>query len=231
MRIAVLEDDAAMRETMEQWLVEAGYDIHGFPTAGDFMRILARESFDLCLLDGNLPDMQGQDVLRWLRQDRRDPTPAMFVTARDTEEDIVAALQGGADDYLIKPVRRAELLARIEAVLRRTQPAANDERLGVGPYEFDLAGKQAWIDGEPIELTDKEFDLSLFLFRNVGRLVSRGHLLAAVWGRNPAVATRTVDTHISRVRTKLQLRPERGFRLTPTYNYGYRLERMPSQAG
>lgn len=82
------------------------------------------------------------------------------------------------------------------------------------------------VAGEQIELTDKEFDLSMFLFRNLGRLISRGHMLEAVWGRNPNLATRTVDTHISRVRSKLGLRPENGFRLTPTYNYGYRLERL-----
>ncbi len=229
LRVAVLEDDVELRTTMVGWLIETGFDVHEFGTGADFTRILARESFDLCLLDGNLPDTQGLDVLIWLREDRRDQTPAMFVSARDSEEDIVAALQKGADDYLIKPVRRAELIARIDAVLRRTQPATPDEQLGVGPYRFDLASKQVLVDGVPVELTDKEFELSLFLFRNVGRLVSRGHLLAAVWGRNPAVATRTVDTHISRVRTKLNLRPEQGFRLTPTYNYGYRLERIATE--
>lgn len=226
LRVAVLEDDVEMRTAVAGWLTEVGFDVHEFGMGADFTRILARESFDLCLLDGNLPDTQGLDVLSWLRDDRRDQTPAMFLTARDAEEDIVAALQGGADDYLIKPVRRAELLARIDAVLRRTQPAALEEQFAVGPYQFDLASKQVLMNGAGVELTDKEFELSLFLFRNVGRLVSRGHLLAAVWGRNPAVATRTVDTHISRVRTKLNLRPEQGFRLTPTYNYGYRLERI-----
>lgn len=214
-----------MRDAIVEWLTLAAYDVHGFSTGRDFMRILARESFDLCLLDGNLPDMQGQEVLQWLRQDRGDATPVMFITARDGEEDLVAALRGGADDYLVKPVRRAELLARMEAVLRRTQPTAADDTLVVGPYHFDPGRKQLLLEGQAVELTEMEFDLALFLFRNFGRLVSRGHLLEAVWGRSPNVATRTVDTHISRVRSKLQLRPERGFRLAPTYNYGYRLER------
>lgn len=226
MRLAVLEDDPAMREVLCEWLAAAGYAVHEFATGRDCMRILARESFDLCLLDLSLPDVRGAEVLRWMREDRGDLTPVMFVTASDSEADIVTALRAGADDYLIKPVRRAELLARMEAVLRRVQPVAADRRLEVGPYAFDPEHKRAQLDGVPLELTEMEFDLALFLFRNIGRLLSRGHLLEAVWGRSAAVATRTVDTHISRVRSKLQLRPERGFRLTPTYSYGYRLERI-----
>lgn len=230
MRVSVLEDDPDMRALMVEWLTQAGYAVHEFGTARDFIRILARESFDLCLLDGNLPDVQGQDVLYWMRNDRRDQSPVMFVTARDSEEDIVSALQGGADDYVVKPVRQAELLARMEAILRRTQPSLVSEEHVEGPYSFDLKRKRVVIEGVATELTDKEFDLALFMFRNLGRLVSRGHLLEAVWGRNPSVATRTVDTHVSRVRSKLQLRPEMGYRLTPTYNYGYRLERTESLA-
>ncbi|HRD34455.1 MAG TPA: response regulator transcription factor [Rhodocyclaceae bacterium] len=230
MRVSVLEDDPDMRALMVEWLTQAGYVVYEFGTARDFMRLLARESFDLCLLDGNLPDIQGRDVLHWMRNDRRDLSPVMFVTARDAEEDIVSALHGGADDYVVKPVRHAELLARMEAILRRTQPALGGEAYVEGPYSFDLKRKCVVVDGVVTELTDKEFDLALFMFRNLGRLVSRGHLLEAVWGRNPSVATRTVDTHVSRVRSKLQLRPEMGYRLTPTYNYGYRLERTEALA-
>ncbi len=225
MRFSILEDDQTMRETIAGWLTEAGHDVHAFETARDFIRFSSRESVDLALLDSNLPDQNGEDVLRWMRQDRGDTTPVVFVTARDTEQDIVSALKAGADDYMIKPVRQAELMARVEAVLRRSQPATA-AWFEDGPYRFDLAQKQLYVDGDPVELTDKEFELASFLFRNIGRLLSRGHLLEAVWGRSPTVATRTVDTHVSRVRSKLQLRPDRGFRLTPAYNYGYRLERI-----
>lgn len=226
MRLAILEDDPLQNETVSAWLREAGHDVHAFARARDFMRIAARESFDLCLLDSVLPDLSGPEVLHWLRKDRATDTPVVFVTSRDAEEDVVAALAGGADDYVVKPVRRWELLARVEAVLRRGRPPASEQALEEGPYRFDLSSKQLFIDGKPIELTEKEFDLSAFMFRNLGRLISRGHLLEAVWGRNPAIATRTVDTHISRMRTKLELRPERGYRLTPAYNFGYRLEKL-----
>jgi diguanylate cyclase (GGDEF)-like protein len=226
MRVAILEDDPVHRDTLSAWLREAGHDVHAFPCGRDFIRSAGRESFDLYLLDWTLPDMTGHDVLRWAREDRGDDVPAIFTTARDAEEDVVAALSVGADDYIVKPMRRFETLSRIEAVMRRARPVAADPVLEVGAYRFDTATKAASCEGEPVALTEKEFDLAVFLFRNLGRLISRGHMLEAVWGRNPNVATRTVDTHISRVRAKLGLRPERGFRLSPTYNYGYRLERL-----
>ena len=230
MRLAILEDDPVQSEALQGWLREAGHDVHAFSNSRDFVRMAGRESFDLCLLDWKLPDMSGQEVLRWLRQDRHNDVPVIFVTARDAEEDIVEGLGNGADDYLIKPLRRMELLSRIEAIMRRVRPSDADRVLEVAPYSFDVATRQARMDGEPVELTEKEFDLAVFLFRNLGRLLSRGHMLEAVWGRNPNLATRTVDTHISRVRSKLGLRPDSGYRLSPTYNYGYRLERVSAES-
>ncbi len=224
MRIAILEDDKVQREGLLDWLKSAGYDAHAFPNGKDFLRALSRESFDLYLLDWMLPDTTGQDILAWLRQEKNNTTPVIFTTARDEEENIVAALSEGADDYIIKPLRKLELLSRIDAVMRRFRPREADPVLEVGIYRFDIQHKRATVGGEPVELTDKEFDLAVFLFRNLGRLLSRGHMLEAVWGRTANVATRTVDTHISRVRSKLNLRPENGYRLSPAYNYGYRLE-------
>ncbi|HMV16984.1 MAG TPA: response regulator transcription factor [Rhodocyclaceae bacterium] len=226
MRFAILEDDPAQMEVLTGWLREAGHDVHGFAMARELMRVASRESFDLFLVDWVLPDLTGEQVLRWLRTERNNDTPAIFITSRDAEDDIASAFSAGADDYLVKPPRRIELLSRIEAVLRRTQPRQVSQLLQVAPYSFDLIRKMVTVNGEPVEMTDKEFELAAFLFRNMGRLLSRGHLLEAVWGRNPDLATRTVDTHISRVRSKLNLRPENGFRLTPTYNFGYRLERV-----
>ncbi|KAA3654875.1 MAG: DNA-binding response regulator [Proteobacteria bacterium] len=225
----MLEDDTLQSETLADWLRQAGHDVHAFSQSRDFIRVAGRESFDLCLIDWMLPEMSGTEVLHWLREDRANDTPVIFITARDAEEDIVTALGAGADDYLIKPLRRFELLSRIDAVMRRARPQASDNVIDVAPFSFDVQAKRATIDGEPVELTDKEFDLAAFLFKNLGRLLSRGHMLEAVWGRNPNLATRTVDTHISRVRSKLGLRPENGFRLTPTYNYGYRLEQIEAE--
>lgn len=227
MRLALLEDDLDQSDVLRQWLEEAGHDVHAYARARDFMRQVARESFDFFLLDWIVPDQSGEQVLRWLREQRGSNAPVVFVTSRDSEEDIVAALRAGADDYIVKPVRRMELLSRIDAVWRRTRPpCADSDTLEVPPYRFDFASHKVLVAGESPQLTDKEFELAAFFFRNVGRLISRGHLLEAVWGKSSEIATRTIDTHISRVRGKLGIRPENGFRLASVYNFGYRLEPM-----
>lgn len=226
MRIAVLEDDPTQSALIQAWLQAEGHDVHAFPLTRDLMRFASRESVDLYVLDWMVPDQTGESFLRWLRSERQDTTPAIFVTSRDEEEDIVTGLSIGADDYIVKPVGQRVLLARIEAVMRRVQSREPEPVLEWPPYIVDTRAKRIELNGSVIEMTEKEYDLAVFLFRNIGRLLSRGHLLESVWGRSPDLATRTVDTHISRVRGKLALRPENGFKLSPTYNYGYRLERV-----
>ncbi len=214
-------------------LRNAGHEVHDFRLTADLKRFCARESADLYLLDWIVPDQSGEEFLRWARHERQDDTPAIFLTSRDAEEDVVAGLAAGADDFITKPMSLPILLSRIDAVMRRAKPREQLAQMALPPYRIDLAQNQIALNGETIELTEREFALALFMFRNVGRLVSRGHILEAVWGRSPDLPTRTVDTHVSRVRTKLQLRPENGFRVVPTYNVGYRLERVgfaPGQA-
>jgi two-component system response regulator RegX3 len=228
MRIVVLEDNLTQSTLVAALLRGAGHDVHEFALTRDLQRFCTRESVDLYLLDWMMPDISGEEFLRWLRLERRDQTPAIFITAKDTEDDIVNGLSAGADDFMIKPISQRVLMSRIEAVLRRSKPREAGEVLELAPYSIDTAQKRIRLNGALIDLTEKEFDLALFMFRNLGRLLSRGHLLEAVWGRNPDLATRTVDTHVSRVRGKLQLRPEHGYRLVPTYNFGYRLEHVDS---
>jgi DNA-binding response OmpR family regulator len=223
-RIALLEDDAEQAAVVKLWLEQAGHDVHVFGRGVDLLRNASRESFDLYLFDWILPDLDGDEVLRRLRQERDIASPVIFVTSRDAEEDVVAALRAGADDYMTKPLRRLELLSRVEAVLRRVMRPSTQPVLELGRYRFDLATRQAQVSGAVVVLTDKEFDLALFLFRHQGQLVSRGHLMDAVWGKNANIATRTLDTHVSRLRGKLALRPENGVRLASVYNFGYRLE-------
>jgi two-component system response regulator RegX3 len=230
LRIALLEDDPSQSDLVRLWLTVAGHSCHPFARSREFMRALARDSFDLLLLDWELPDLNGDAVLAWVRTNVRDNVPVLFATARDTEQDIVAALKGGADDYLVKPLRRAELLARVEALGRRSRPRpASHEALTVGEFQIDLDRRSVTRNGTVIELTQKDFDLAAFLFRNVGNLVSRGHILESVWGRNPDLNTRTVDTHISRLRAKLGLVPEQGWRLAAIYQHGYRLEPLATE--
>ncbi len=228
MRIVVLEDNLTQSTLVSAWLKAAGHDVHEFALTRDLQRFSARESVDLYLLDWMMPDISGEAFLRWLRGERSDETPAIFITSRDTEDDIVTGLAAGADDFIVKPVSQRILLSRIDAVIRRSKPRDPIAPLDLPPYLIDPEHKRITLNGQEVELTEKEFDLAVFMFRNLGRLLSRGHLLEAVWGRNPDLATRTVDTHVSRVRGKLQLKPENGFRLVPTYNFGYRLERAES---
>ncbi|NSL53593.1 response regulator transcription factor [Uliginosibacterium aquaticum] len=229
MRIALLEDDPTQSLIVTSCLRNAGHEVHEFRLTADLKRFCARESVDLYLLDWIVPDQSGEEFLRWLRSERNDATAAIFLTSRDAEEDVVAGLAAGADDFIIKPLNQRILLSRIEAVMRRAKPRDMHAILELAPYRIDPAQNLISLKGEALELTEKEFALALFMFRNVGRLISRGHMLEAVWGRSPDIPTRTVDTHVSRVRNKLQLRPENGFRVVPTYNFGYRLEQVDTQ--
>lgn len=221
----MLEDEPDQAEIMLGWLREAGHHVCHFSRVQDCRNELRRESFDLLILDWMLPDGSGIELLRWLRaQDGGRHDPVIFVTAKDEERDTVAALNAGADDYLPKPVRRYEFLARIEALRRRASPLSGAAAMNYPPYRFDFDKRQCFLSGGKIDLTDKEFGVAAFLFRNIGKLMSRQHILETVWGVSAEVSTRTVDTHISRLRIKLAIRPENGFKLASVYNFGYRLE-------
>ncbi len=227
MRIAMLEDDQVVGSAMRQWLEAGGHSVHHYTSGKAIVREAGRESFDLFLLDWHVPDMSGEEVLRWLRDKQKTTVPVLFATSRDTEEDIVAALTAGADDYMIKPIRRMELLARVEALYRRMRPkVAETPQIVMSPYEIDLARRVVKLNGEAVEMTDKEYELTVFLFQNLGRLLSRGHISESVWGRSADVQSRTVDTHVSRVRKKLDFGTANGVRLSPVYNFGYRLEKI-----
>lgn len=211
------------------WLNGAGHAVHHFGLGASLLQAMQRDSFDLLLLDWVLPDIQGDDVLQRVRNTLGWDLPVIFMTQKHSQEDIVRGLELGADDYMAKPVTSSELLARINAVVRRFKPETREQILDRGPYRLDLRARTLTRDGEPVVLTQKEFDLAAFIFRNVGRLVSRGHILESVWGRNASVTTRTVDIHMSRLRRKLGLGDASGWRLSAIYNHGYRLE-PPSSA-
>lgn len=223
LRIALLEDDPVQADRVCGWINERGYQVEAFNAATDFQRFFRKSSFDVVMLDWTLETgSSGLEVLQWLRNTVNSDTPVIFVTARLAEADIVVALQAGADDYLTKPVRQHELMARLNALARRAQPEA--ETLECPPYTFDTANRVVSLDGEPVRLTEKEFELALFLFRNRGRVLSRQHLLTSVWGTSADLNTRTVDTHASRLRKKLKLLANERWKLTSIYQHGYRLE-------
>lgn len=225
--VGLLEDDADQAAIVAQWLEEAGYTVRVFRTAAEFRRRQGAESIDLLLLDWMLPDTAGIDVLGWIRASGNSRLPVIFLTARDAEEDLVRALASGGDDYVVKPPKRGELLARVNALLRRHGVnGANESELDLGPYRIDMQRRRISINGREIELTQREFDLANFLFRRQGRIVGRDALLEHVWNLSAAVSTRTVDTHVSRLRKKLDLNGENGWRLAAIYQHGYRLEQV-----
>lgn len=226
MRIAILEDDPDQLALIKHWLAPEHPDLHGFLRGQAMLQQARHESFDLYILDWQVPDLSGIEVMQWLRGNIPQTTPILFTTVRDSEEDIVHALNNGADDYMVKPIRRQELLARVGALLRRAYPKARETRLSFPPYEIRLDEQALLKGGQRMDLSPKEFDLCAFLLRNEGRLLSRGHLLESIWGKSGRLLTRTVDTHISQVRKKV-FDLQSSYRLNAVYNYGYRLEKAP----
>jgi len=226
MRIALLEDDASQSELIRTVLANANHHCYSEEYGQNFIKLLRRESFDVIIIDWELPDTSGLEVLQWIRHHIDWPIPVIFTTHRDMEEDIVLALENGADDYMIKPVKHLELLARLKVLYRRSVKQQNESRiLDFETFQINVSERVIVRQGEKVNLTPREFQLALFLFQNIGRLVSKAHIMENVWGQNPDLNTRTVDTHISRIRQKLLLGPGSGWRLSTIYQHGYRLER------
>lgn len=225
MRIALLEDDEPQLKLVQHWLETANHACHPHQDAEGFQREVRRTSFDLLLIDWELPVSSGIEVLRWVRREVDWPIPVIFMTARDGEQDIVEALDAGADDYIVKPASQAVTLARINALARRLGGGQRPLQ-EFGPVTIDRQQGEIRLNGNRAELTEREYRLAEMLFNNIGRIISRDHLLESIWGISATIATRTVDTHISRLRQKLQLTPEYGWQLKAIYQHGYRLERL-----
>ncbi|MFI4969730.1 MAG: response regulator transcription factor [Lysobacterales bacterium] len=225
--VGLLEDDPDMAALVTQWLESAGYAVRGFRNASEFRRRQGTEAIDLLLLDWMLPDSTGIEVITAIRASANSALPVIFLTARGAEDDLVHALANGADDYVIKPPKQRELVARVKALLRRHGGEGDGgDLIELAPYAVDPKRRRISIEGREIDLTQREFDLASFLFRRHGRIISRDALLENVWNLSAAVSTRTVDTHMSRLRKKLDLNGEHGWRLAAIYQHGYRLEQI-----
>ncbi|MBW8896857.1 MAG: response regulator transcription factor [Massilia sp.] len=227
MRISVLDNDTTQAELICQVLNGAGHSCQAYDSGKDLLGQLRKDSTDLLIVDWQVTDVPAAELLRRAKEKLAPNTPTMFLAGSAAEDDIVAGVTAGADDYLVKPLRRGELVARTQALLRRAYPSQNGaEQLQFGPYVFETRPGRLLMDGEQIDVTHKEFNLALLFFRNLGRPLSRAYIHESIWVRETAVPSRTMDTHVSRVRNKLRLRPENGFRLVPVYSYGYRLEKL-----
>ncbi|MFQ3243977.1 MAG: DNA-binding response OmpR family regulator [Arenicella sp.] len=228
MRIVILEDDQDQADLLVAWLEEANHNCDVFRDGNAFIRAYKKDSYDLALLDWMVPKLSGIEVLRHIRAHVDSVVPVVFITQRDSEEDIVQALEAGADDYMTKPVRHNETMARVNAIARRM--GFGDENTSDNyifpPYKIDTRLRHVTLDDEVVDMTQKEYELTLFMFKNLGRVISRGHLLEMVWGTSSQLNTRTVDTHVSRLRSKLKLDEQSDWQLTSVYRHGYRLENV-----
>ena len=226
MKIAVIDDDQVYTDAIVEGMLSSQHYCKVFLKGMDFIRSLRRENWDVAVFDINLPDMSGMEIITLLKGQLGYTTSTIIVTSMDDETATVRALDCGADDFVSKPVSLPILLARIKAVSRRngTKQISGPEAFGEHIFHHGL--QIVYLQGSPVQLTAKEFELALTFFRRMHEPLSRTYLLESVWGRNPALPSRTLDAHVSKVRQKLRLRPEHGFRLTPVYNHGYRLENV-----
>ncbi len=225
MQIAVIDNDPQQQALIIEALTAAGHDCEAEPNDAAQIAGKMREGLDLLVFHWQ-PEAEGLRWLQLLRQTAKS-LPVLLVTGRAADRDFADALQDGPSDFLVKPVRRNEVALRARVLVARVHPAKfQSDAQAFGDYAFDVRAARLSIEGKPISLTQKEFDLALLFFRNLGRPLSRATILESVWSQDTEFNSRTLDTHVSRIRTKLELRPDRGFRLAPVYSYGYRLEKL-----
>ncbi|MCF6318553.1 MAG: response regulator transcription factor [Proteobacteria bacterium] len=225
MKIYILEDDIDQSDLYALWLDE--FECSVFNKARDLIKQIPFEVPDILIIDWNLPKVDGLDVLHWLKGSRYDEIPVIFLTSRNTDDDIVTALTDGADDFIVKPASEAILKARIKALTRRLkiapQKLEKEEEITSEPYSFNHKTNTISYKNNHIFLTNKEYDLALYFFKNEGLLISRDKLLESIWVKSSEISTRTVDTHISRIRKKLLLNGTYGWKLVSIYHQGYKL--------
>ncbi|SIO18115.1 MULTISPECIES: response regulator transcription factor [Paraburkholderia] len=224
MRIAILQRDPLQRQSIEKTLVQAGHTCVTYDDGLNMSRVLARSTVDLLVLDWHGVRLSGVDVLKSVRAVGGDRLPVVFASKESTEEAAVRAFAAGADDYVSLPLRPAEFRERVAALLRRAYPDRHSvASFDAGPYHFDGRRQLVMLRGEPVNLSGTQYRLASLFFANIGRVLSRDHIFAMVWGREFREFTRTIDSHVSRLRLLLEIDQDSGFRLQPVYKSGYRL--------
>lgn len=223
--VLVVDDEPAFREMVSRLLEHEGYRVLQAENGEEGINLLGQA--DLVILDINMPRLNGLELLEIIREYDRE-LPVLMLTAFDKEEDRVTGLTLGADDYMGKPLRAREFLARVKALLRRSK---RFEVLRIGPLEVDPLSEEVRLDGNLLELTPTEFRLLLALARNSGQTLSRQALFAQVWGLNEGVDERVVDTTVARLRKKLGDNPREPRFIVTVFGRGYRLVEPPTNMG
>ncbi len=231
MRVAIADDDDVVRKHFQALLQTRGYACSVFATGQEMITALQRDTFDLLVIDWNMPGLSGLDVLAWVGANVLVRPSIIMMTNRADKADIVRGLDAGADDYIVKPEEDKIILARVDARLRDWKAADADlRRISFGTYVFDKLENSVSVAGERVELTAKEFALARAFFENKHRPLSRAYILETIWNSVGDLPTRTLDVHVSRLRNKLKLKPENGFRLHTIFGFGYRLESFDEAA-
>ncbi|MGI9361373.1 MAG: response regulator transcription factor [Parasphingorhabdus sp.] len=231
MRIAIADDDKEVVEYLSKIVEGQGHAFVPFADGDSLANALLRDTFDLVLLDWNMPGKTGLQILEWMNESVDERPPVMMMTGRTAKKDISDALNAGADDYVTKPEDPNVIAARINAILRRGAGISTMETtVQYGDYVLDRIEQKVLHKQNEIALTAKEFELTDLMFRNRDRTLSRRYIMETVWRTNAHLTTRTLDMHVSRVRSKLSLTPENGFRIFTVFGYGYRLETLTNGA-
>ncbi|WP_233867304.1 response regulator transcription factor [Paraburkholderia adhaesiva] len=227
MRIAILQRDTAQRGNIERVLAQGGHTCMPFSDEVVLTKALAASTVDMLVLDWHGARLSGVDVLRNLRALSGDHIPVLFASEDTSDDSVVHAFAVGADDYVSLPVCPTVFRARVNALLRRAFPDRYDNvTIDVGPYHFNMRRQSVTLNGKPVVLSGTQYRLASLFFANIGRVLSRDHIYAMVWGRELHTLTRTIDSHVSRLRVLLELDDCNGFRLQPVYKSGYRLLRL-----
>ena len=224
-KILVVEDEASFSEALEFLLGKEGFSVVTADTGTEALKKFDQGGIDLVLLDLMIPEVSGTGVCRQIRTKSR--VPIIMLTAKDSEVDKVVGLEIGADDYVTKPYSSRELVARIRAVLRRNSGDAIDSESGlmtVGPVRMDVDRHQVAVNGNPVSLPLKEFELLEFLMRNAGRVLTRMQLIDRVWGSDYVGDTKTLDVHIKRLRAKIETDPANPTLIQTVRGLGYKME-------
>ncbi|MCT2008139.1 Phosphate regulon transcriptional regulatory protein PhoB (SphR) [Micrococcus lylae] len=223
-RILIVEDEESFSDPLSYLLDKEGFEVSVAADGNAAMAEFERSGADLVLLDLMLPGMSGTEVCRQIRQ--RSNVPIIMLTAKDSEVDKVVGLELGADDYVTKPYSSRELVARVRAVLRRQGEPEElvTTTVAAGPVRMDIERHVVSVDGEPVSLPLKEFELLEMLLRNAGRVLTRGQLIDRVWGSDYVGDTKTLDVHVKRLRSKIEPDPSSPRHLVTVRGLGYKFE-------
>lgn len=225
MKVFIADYGVDVVDYLKQIVEGLGYVAVGCTDSDSFTEMLSREVFDLVIADWTIRAGDNMSLLAWMNKSLSTRPPVIMMANRSAKRDITEALNAGADDYITKPESRNVIAARINALLRgNAAGGAFDTEVIYGAYKMDRLEQSVTIHGQTVILTAKEFELAEMFFKNTDRTLSRHYIMQTIWRTTASLATRTLDMHISRVRAKLALRPENGFRISTVFGYGYRLE-------